>query len=69
MAIDPELPIPVYIQLKALLLLEEVLEGRYWPGGRLPTEHERHARFRGSHRAAQCPLGRPSNVRRGGHSA
>jgi multiple sugar transport system substrate-binding protein len=44
MAIDPELPTPVYIQLKTLLLLKEPLEGRYWPDGRLPTEHELHAR-------------------------
>jgi ABC-type glycerol-3-phosphate transport system substrate-binding protein len=44
MAIDPKLPIPVYFQLKTLLL-EEILEGRYGPDGRLPTEHqlcERH---------------------------
>src|SRR4029453_11239824 len=44
MAIDPKLPIPVYFQLKTLLL-EEILDGRYGPDGRLPTEHqlcERH---------------------------
>ena len=44
MAIDPKLPIPVYFQLKTLLL-EEILEGRYGLDGRLPTEHqlcERH---------------------------
>jgi multiple sugar transport system substrate-binding protein len=44
MAIDPKLPIPVYFQLKTLLL-EEILEGRYGLEGRLPTEHqlcERH---------------------------
>ena len=44
MAIDSKLPIPVYFQLKTLLL-EEILEGRYGPDGRLPTEHqlcERH---------------------------
>jgi predicted amidohydrolase len=39
MAIDPNLPIPVYFQLKTLLL-EEILEGRYGPDGRLPTEHQ-----------------------------
>jgi multiple sugar transport system substrate-binding protein len=39
MAIDPKLPIPVYFQLKTLLV-EEILEGRYGPDGRLPTEHE-----------------------------
>jgi multiple sugar transport system substrate-binding protein len=38
MAIDPKLPIPVYFQLKTLLL-EEILDGRYGPDGRLPTEH------------------------------
>ena len=42
MAIDPKLPIPVYFQLKTLLL-EEILEGRYGPDGRLPTEHQRQA--------------------------
>jgi multiple sugar transport system substrate-binding protein len=44
MAIDPKLPIPVYFQLKTLLL-EEILDGRHGPDGRLPTEHqlcERH---------------------------
>ena len=39
MAIDPKLPIPVYLQLKTLLL-EEILEGSYGLEGRLPTEHE-----------------------------
>jgi DNA-binding GntR family transcriptional regulator len=39
MAIDPKLPIPVYFQLKTLLL-EEILEGRYGLDGRLPTEHQ-----------------------------
>ena len=43
MAIDSDLPIPVYFQLKTLLL-EEVLEGHYGPDGRLPTEHELCAR-------------------------
>jgi multiple sugar transport system substrate-binding protein len=39
MEIDPELPIPLYFQLKTLLL-EEILSGRYGPEQRLPTEHE-----------------------------
>lgn len=39
MSIDPQQPIPLYYQLKTLLL-EEVLGGRYGPGDRLPTEHE-----------------------------
>jgi multiple sugar transport system substrate-binding protein len=37
-AIDPGQPIPLYFQLKTLLL-EEILSGRYGPGERLPTEH------------------------------
>lgn len=37
--IDPKQPLPVYVQLKTLLL-EEILRGRYGPGERLPTEHE-----------------------------
>jgi hypothetical protein len=37
MAIDPKLPIPVYFQLKTLLL-GEILDGRYGPDGRsLPS--------------------------------
>lgn len=44
MAIDPDAPIPIYYQLKTLLL-EEILEGRYPPGERLPTEHELCGRF------------------------
>ena len=43
-AIDPTLPIPIYFQLKTLLL-EEILGGRYEPGQQLPTEHELCARF------------------------
>ncbi len=39
MQIDPEQPIPIYFQLKTLLL-EEILNGTYPPGSRLPTEHE-----------------------------
>lgn len=37
--IDPSQPLPVYVQLKTLLI-EEILGGRYGPGDRLPTEHE-----------------------------
>jgi multiple sugar transport system substrate-binding protein len=44
MAIDPKLPIPLYFQLKTLLL-EEILSGRYGPDRRLPTEHELCDRF------------------------
>jgi multiple sugar transport system substrate-binding protein len=43
-AIDPRQPIPIYFQLKTFLL-EEILEGRYGPDGRLPTEHELCDRF------------------------
>src|SRR4029434_5579724 len=39
MSIDPKQPIPLYYQLKTLLL-EEILGGRYGSGDRLPTEHE-----------------------------
>ena len=39
MAVDPHQPIPIYFQLKTLLL-EEILGGRYGPDDRLPTEHE-----------------------------
>jgi len=39
MQIDPNQPIPIYFQLKTLLL-EEILNGTYPPGSRLPTEHE-----------------------------
>ena len=44
LAIDPTQPIPLYFQLKTLLL-EEILEGRYPPESRLPTEHELCERF------------------------
>ena len=37
--IDPEHPLPIYVQLKTLLR-QEILSGRYGPGERLPTEHE-----------------------------
>jgi multiple sugar transport system substrate-binding protein len=39
MQIDPRQPIPIYFQLKTLLL-DEILNGTYPPGSRLPTEHE-----------------------------
>jgi ABC-type glycerol-3-phosphate transport system substrate-binding protein/DNA-binding transcriptional regulator YhcF (GntR family) len=44
MSIDPEQPIPIYFQLKTLLL-EEILGGRYSQDDRLPTEHELCERF------------------------
>lgn len=37
--IDPDHLIPLYAQLK-MLLLEEILRGRYGPGEQLPTEHQ-----------------------------
>ena len=39
------LPIPLYFQLKTLLL-EEILSGRYGPEQRLPTERELCERYR-----------------------
>lgn len=39
MQIDPRQPIPIYFQLKTLIL-EEILAGTYPPGSRLPTEYE-----------------------------
>jgi multiple sugar transport system substrate-binding protein len=42
--IDKEQPIPVYLQLKNLLLAD-IVRGRYNPGDRLPTEHELCARY------------------------
>ena len=53
MAIDPKLPIPVYFQLKTLLL-EEILEGRYGLDGRLPTEHQ----LCGQHQISRTPVTR-----------
>jgi multiple sugar transport system substrate-binding protein len=43
-AIDPSQPLPVYVQLKTLLL-EEIVSGKYAPGAQLPTEHELCASF------------------------
>lgn len=43
-AIDPSLPLPVYVQLKTLLS-EDIIRGRYGAGDRLPTEHELCALF------------------------
>jgi ABC-type glycerol-3-phosphate transport system substrate-binding protein len=45
MELDPKQPIPIFFQLKTLLL-EEILTGRYGADGRLPTEHELCERFR-----------------------
>jgi multiple sugar transport system substrate-binding protein len=42
--IDPDLPIPLYYQLKTLVL-EEIASGKYPPGEQLPTEHELCARY------------------------
>lgn len=39
MTVDPAAPIPIYFQLKTVLL-EDIVGGRYGPGDRLPTEHE-----------------------------
>lgn len=44
MSVDPKQPIPLYFQLKTLLL-EEILGGRYGSDGRLATEHELCARY------------------------
>jgi ABC-type glycerol-3-phosphate transport system substrate-binding protein/DNA-binding transcriptional regulator YhcF (GntR family) len=53
MAIDPNQPIPLYYQLKTLVV-EEILGGRYGPGDRLPTEHE----FCERHRISRTPVSR-----------
>jgi multiple sugar transport system substrate-binding protein len=44
MSIDAGQPIPLYFQLKTLLL-EAMIRGEYGPGDRLPTEHELCERF------------------------
>lgn len=51
--IDPTLPTPIYSQLKTLLI-DQMLTGRYGPGGRLPTEHELCAQ----HRISRTPVSR-----------
>jgi ABC-type glycerol-3-phosphate transport system substrate-binding protein/DNA-binding transcriptional regulator YhcF (GntR family) len=43
--IDPDHLIPLYAQLK-MLLLEDILRGRYAPGEQLPTEHQLCATYR-----------------------
>src|SRR5262245_3142783 len=43
--IDPQEPIPIYVQLKSLLL-EDIVRGRYGSDGQLPTEHELCAIYR-----------------------
>jgi len=53
MSIDPGQPIPLYFQLKTLLV-EEILGGLYGPGARLPTEHELCDR----HRISRTPVSR-----------
>jgi multiple sugar transport system substrate-binding protein len=42
--IDPAQPIPIFVQLKALLM-DDILRGRYCAGDRLPTEHDLCARY------------------------
>lgn len=42
--IDPSQPLPVYVQLKTLLL-DDIIGGRYAPGEQLPTEHDLCARY------------------------
>jgi multiple sugar transport system substrate-binding protein len=53
MSIDPQQPIPLYFQLKTLLL-EEIISGRYGPDEQLPTEHELCER----HRISRTPVSR-----------
>lgn len=45
MSIDPSQPVPIYYQLKTLLL-EDILQGVYGTDGQLPTEAELCERFR-----------------------
>jgi multiple sugar transport system substrate-binding protein len=51
--IDPREPIPIYVQLKTLLL-EDIVRGRYGSDGQLPTEHELCA----MHRISRTPVHR-----------
>jgi multiple sugar transport system substrate-binding protein len=51
--IDPTQPLPVYVQLKTLLI-QEIVDGRYAPGDRLPTEQELCA----IHRISRTPVNR-----------
>lgn len=44
MVIDPELPVPLWFQLREHLL-DEIVAGRFANGRQLPTEHELCARF------------------------
>src|SRR5919106_5252870 len=44
MTIDPRQPLPLYFQLKTVLL-EAMVRGDYGPDDRLPTEHELCARY------------------------
>ena len=44
MTIDPSQPVPIYFQLKTLLL-EEILQGTYGTDGQVPTEHDLCKRF------------------------
>lgn len=44
MSIDREQPLPLYFQLKTLLM-EDILSGRYGPGDQLPTEHQLCAHY------------------------
>jgi multiple sugar transport system substrate-binding protein len=53
MTVDSSQPIPLYIQLKTVLL-EEILGGMYGRDGRLPTEHE----LCGSYRISRTPVSR-----------
>jgi multiple sugar transport system substrate-binding protein len=53
MTVDSSQPIPLYIQLKTVLL-EEILGGMYGRDGRLPTEHE----LCRSYRISRTPVSR-----------
>ena len=55
MEIDSQLPIPLYFQLKTLLL-EEILRGRYGPEQRLPTRLSRSLAENDPHRRVADPV-------------